>query len=627
MKAIPALVAVAPLAILSAAGPIRVTSPDRRVEFRLSSHDGRLHFSVSMHNKPVVEDSPLVILIDGVDLSSGAKTVATRTYRINQKYPWNGAHSTAVDHCNGAAIALSHSSGTRYTLEVRAYNDGVAFRHVIPGASPDRPRVPDESTSFRLPAGTTVWYHDFEGHYEAVHERKLVADTKAGEWAAPPLTFKLPNGTGYGSITEGALYRYPGMGLQADGRGGFQARLGHSHPPSYPFRLRYKADIERMAKPVAITGGITTPWRIVMATPDLNALVSSDIVQNVAPAPDPKLFPKGPKTEWIRPGRAVWKYLDGGGENTIETVKEFSRLAAQLGFEYQVVEGFWTRWPPEDLKAVIDYSKGLGVDLILWKHSNALRSPESQTAFFELISKAGAAGAKIDFFDHEAKEVVDLYEQMLRGAAAYKLVLNFHGANKPTGESRTYPNELTREGIRGMESRRNPRAQHHATLPFTRMLAGHADYTPVVFGERRNDTSWANQIASAATFTSPLLIYGAHPKSLLDSPAVEIIKSIPSVWDETVVLPPSEIGELSALARRRGDTWFVAVMNGTRPGKVSLPLSFLGGGNYASLQARDQQGKSDAIEVSNTVLTRASTIELDLEGGGGFIARIKPSAR
>jgi alpha-glucosidase len=330
------------------------------------------------------------------------------------------------------------------------------------------------------------------------------------------------------------------------------------------------------------------------------------------------------ETEWIRPGRAVWKYLDGGGENTLETAKEFSQLAAKLGFEYQVVEGFWSRWTAADPKGFIDYSKSLGVEIILWKHSNRLRTPEAQQEFFELISKAGAAGAKIDFFDHEAKEVVDLYEQLLKGAARYKLVLNFHGANKPAGESRTYPNELTREAIRGMESRRNPRAEHHATLPFTRMLAGHADYTPVVFGERRNDTSYVNQIATAVTFTSPLLIYGAHPKTLLESPAVEIIKSIPSVWDETQVLPPSEIGEVSTIARRRGSAWFVAAMNGVAARKVSLKLSFLGPGAWESLEARDAQGRSDAIEMRTTQTKKDEPVELDLAPGGGFVARYKP---
>jgi len=174
----------------------------------------------------------------------------------------------------------------------------------------------------------------------------------------------------------------------------------------------------------------------------------------------------------------------------------------------------------------------------------------------------GVVGVKIDFLDHEAREVIDLYETLLREAARHELMVDFHGANKPTGQARTWPNELTREAVRGMEGRTTDRAVHDATLPFTRYLAGPGDYTPVVLGDRRRETSWPHQIATAAIFTSPLLVYGANPKSLLENPAVELIKALPSTWDETIVLPGSSIGEVAAFARRKGDQWFVAVLNG-----------------------------------------------------------------
>ena len=357
-----------------------------------------------------------------------------------------------------------------------------------------------------------------------------------------------------------------------------------------------------------------------MAALDLNTLVNCDIVHDVAPPPDPKLFAQGIKTDWIKPGRAVWRYLDGG-ENTLEGVKEFSRLAGELGFEYQVVEGFWAKWSQSELKDLIDYSRSQGVGIWLWKHSRDLRDPVSRRKFFQLCRDAGAAGVKLDFYDHEAKEVVELYEASLKEAAEYKLLVNFHGANKPTGESRTFPNELTREAIRGMESRKTLRAQHDATLPFTRMLAGHADYTPVLFGERRNDTTWAHQVASAAVFTSPLLTYGAHPRTLLQHPAVDVIKSIPSVWDETIALPISEIGEIAALARRRADRWFLAILNGPVAKTLDVPLSFLGSGKYNAVLVRDSASAADAVDIQNSVYSRGQSLRIDLQAGGGFIGR------
>jgi alpha-glucosidase len=611
----------------AASGAATVTSPDGQVRFTVAaSPEGRLSYSVTMRGQPVIETSPLGIVVDGVNLGEKAALGRSERYSTNQTYPLYGAWSPAADRSNGARIALKHNpSGAGYTLDVRAYNDGVAFRFVVPGAA-GTSRVPDEATAFRLPAGSTVWVHDFEGHYEDTHEKKNVEQVAAGEWVAPPLTFRLPGNAGYGSITEAALYRYAGLGLQGDGKRGFDARLGHAQPPSYPFRLRYKGEEERMARPAPVAGALTTPWRVIMTAPDLNALVNCSIVTDVSPPPDAKLFPKGLNTDWIKPGRAVWKYLDGGGDNTLETMKEFSRLASELGFEYHVVEGFWSRWSEKDLKELVDYSRQRGVGIILWKHSRDMRDPEKRRAFFELCRRNGVAGSKLDFFDHEAKEVVELYETCLREAAEHRQVVNFHGANKPTGEARTWPNELTREAIRGMESRKTQRAPHDATLPFTRMLAGHADYTPTVFGERRNDTTWAHQIATAAIFTSPLLVYGAHPKSLLENPAVEVIKAIPSVWDETRVLPMSEIGQVAALARRRGRDWFVAIVNGTDARTIDVPLTFLGAGRYSGTLVRDSREKPDAVEMEKGTFSRPDSIKVSLQPGGGFVARMSQSA-
>jgi alpha-glucosidase len=170
-------------------------------------------------------------------------------------------------------------------------------------------------------------------------------------------------------------------------------------------------------------------------------------------------------------------------------------------------------------------------------------------------------------------------------------------------------------------SRLKERARHDATLPFTRFLAGHADYTPVHFGERRADTTWAHQIATAAVFTAPLLTYGAQPKNILGNPGVEMMKSIPAVWDETVVLPVCEIGEVAAFARRCGRMWFLAIVNGPAARAVNIPLSFLGQGEHRALLIRDSKDDSAAVQVENTVLRSGDSLAIDLSAGGGFIGR------
>src|SRR3989454_1586040 len=614
-------VLIAGLRTVNAAGEvIAFTSPKGQVQFILFAAGPQLRYRITRANQIVVDLSVLGMLVDGVDLCRDSTISRIDRYRVFEKYPARGVHSTATDHCNGAKISLRHTaSKTDYVLEVRIYNYGIAFRYVVPGSGS---RVPDEGTAFTIPAGSTAWFHDFEGHYEGIHKKRAIADVKDGEWAAPPLTIKLPNSAGYAAITEGALINYAGMGLRADGQCGFKAVLGHALPVSHPFDLRYgKGEAKRLSKPAAIEGTITTPWRVVMLGPDLNSLVNCDIVDSVSPPPDKTIFPQGLHTDWVKPGRAVWRYLDGG-ENTFDGMRGFSRLAGQLGFEYNVVEGFWQRWPESQMRELADYSRQQNVGLWFWKHSKDLRTPQARANFFSLLSRVGVVGAKIDFFDHEAKEIIDVYQALLRSSAEHKIMVEFHGANKPAGESRTWPNEMTREAIRGMEYRSmQTRSVHNTTLPFTRFLAGPADYTPVHFGERRKETSWAHQIATAVVFTSPMMIYGAHPQHILDNPAAELIKSIPSVWDETIVLPQSTIGELAGFARRSGDVWFIGIMNGLTGRTIHVSLGFLRGGKYRGMLVRDQENEPAAVTIENQSVSHRDSLLIKMRAGGGFVGR------
>src|SRR5207302_558058 len=306
---------------------------------------------------------------------------------------------------------------------------------------------------------------------------------------------------------------------------------------------------------------ITTPWRVVMVGKDLNTLVNSTILPNLCPPPDPKLFPEGIHTAWIRLGRAVWRYLDDGPQG-VEGMKEFSRMASELGFEHNILEGFWSKWTTEQQKEVVDYSHKLGVSIWFWKHSKELRTREAREEFFKMLHDLGVAGAKNDFFDHEAKDVIDLYEALLQKAAEYHVLVVFHGADKPTGRARTWPNELVREAVRGMESSAlKDRAWHETTLPFTRCLAGPADYTAMMFNDRR----------------------------------------------------------------RNGSMWFLAVMNGPQPKTLHVPLSFLGEGEYKAVAVRDNPTDGAALEIENAVRKRTDSLDIQLREGGGLLVRFSRS--
>ena len=603
-----------------------VRSPNGQVTLTFLPNAERLTFTVKLGDTTVIEPSPIVLTLDGYDLSAGVVQNGIERDEVHERYPWSGVRNTAISDSNRLRLSLTNDlTSIPYTLEIRAFDDGVAYRHIIPG---DRAasRVPDEWSTFNLPAGSTVWYAGMEGHYEAPYLRRDLAAVQAGEWAGPPLTFKLPQNGGYASITEANLVNYSGMGLESNGRGGWVIGLGHRQPLNYPFELRYGRDEgKRLGKAAAVTGDITTPWRVVMIGRDLNTLVTSTILPNLCPPPDPTLFPEGIKTAWIKPGRAVWRYVDGGPTG-VEGMKAFSRMAGQLGFEHHVIEGVWRKWTIEERRAVVEHSRQQGVGVWFWQHTNQLRTPEAREEFFKMLSDLGVVGAKLDFLDHEAKEVIDLYEALLRQAAEHRILIVFHGSNKPTGRERTWPNELVRESVRGMESSGMlERARHQTILPFTRYLAGPADYTTMLFTERRRDSSVAHQIASLAVFASPLLTIAANPESILANPAADVIKSVPSIWDETRVLAGSEIGELVLFARRTGDIWFLAAMNGPEARAVTVPLSFLAGGRYQGTVVRDDAPDGSTVRVESSVQTQKDTIALDLRAGGGFLGRFTPA--
>jgi alpha-glucosidase len=610
---------------------LKLKSPDGHIEMLLSVDAGHLSWKASMDGHIVMEKEPLEIHAEG-DAAAGATHFGkARRYRIDDMYPWYGVHSVAEEHGRGLRVPLLGAGGaTAFTLEARAYNNGVAFRMTLPDSEP---RVPQETVGFRPPAGSEAWSFDPSvAQYEGVYEESRAAEIPRGRFMAPPVVIELPRDSAYLAITEGRLVNYPGMVLQSDGDGTFLARPGNEVPPDKALiYFQGEETAKRLAIPAKISGTIVTPWRIVMIARNLNSLVNNDIVSDVSDPPDPKIFPEGIRTPWIQPGRAVWNYLDGGA-TTLEGSEKMSQMAGELGFEYQEVEGYWRHWSEAQIKELVDYSRRQRVGIWLWTNRRSIATEEQRQAFFDLCNRTGVVGVKIDFFDSEAKEVVDLYQTLLQETAAHHLLVNFHGSNKPTGEQRTWPNELTREAVEGMEycctdtGRPDaPQAQHAAMLPFTRLLTGPADYTPMIFDKGLNGTTWANQIASAAIITSQLLTFSANPKTILSNPARQMIESIPSTWDETIVLPSSAIGQVAAFARRKGNTWFVAVDNGMTPRRLKISLAFLNRGNYHAYLVSDVEGNPATVKIQITEMNESGFLDLDLQSGGGFIGSFTPS--
>ncbi|MBE9914715.1 hypothetical protein G8C92_11790 [Paenibacillus donghaensis] len=591
--------------------PVPIESPTGAVTASVYFNaSGQLVYAVKYSGQDVIEESNLGVYYDNVDLGYGVKLgEPERAETHNETYPWNGGHAQAEDRHNLVKIPITHiKSGIQYTLEIKAFDEGIAFRYVMPGEGTHT--ISGEKTNFKLPAGSTVWYQQNTMNYEGRFTKSPAESVPPSTRIGPPLTIQLPEGKGYAAITEGNLVDYSGMSLLAAGNGVFKANFLYDNGAWQQ------------------TGTIESPWRIVMMNADLNGLVNNDIVHNTAPAPSPELA----NADWIQPGKSTWSWLGGGGV-TVENMKQYIDFASQLGIDSNLVDEGWSHWISGNrdcwdlLKEVVDYGTERNVKTWVWKAAPdrygipGIYNREARREFFRKLKEIGVVGVKIDFIDGESVNQVNFYRDTLEDAAEYKLMINFHGANKPTGLSRTYPHEVSREGIYGLENW-NPWAEHNTTLPFTRFLAGHADYTPMHFTGRLGDTTWSHQLATTITFTSPQLVFAEHPETILKNPAVEFIKSIPSVWDETIVLPGSKIGEVSAFARRQGTTWYVAVLNNTTARDMDVNLSFLGEGMYQASIYGDKPGEQAAYDMAEKSVAKQDRFNVKLNAGGGFVAKL-----
>jgi len=599
------------------AEPVTITSPDSAIRVEVLVNDeGRLCYWVQRVKGPdtvILNPSALGITVDGVDLGQGVTLGECRRSTIDERYPWRGVHGEAVNRCNDAEIDVTHAeSKTPYVLDMRVFDDGLAYRYVVPGVG--QRTISGEASTWNLPRDCQVWYQTNVANYEGFYAKSLATRIKVDEQIGFPVAIQYADGT-YGAITEAGLFAYSGLTVRA----------------ARPSRL--KGAFEDDAK-WQETGEIRTPWRVTMTGPDLNALVNSDIVANLCPAPDANLFPEGINCAWIKPGRSLWNWWS---DSSVEFryQKEWVDKAAEMGFEYYLVDAGWEKaWqlPGKDmwacLKELCDHARGKGVGINVWKHWGGLEQAADREDFLRRCAQAGAVGVKIDFMDSESHSRVDFYTYTLATAARNKLMVNYHGANKPTGESRTFPNEMTREGIRGLEYNKwsDLPATHYATLPFTRYLAGHGDFTPCTFNpEKLKGTTAALQLASAVVFTSPLMHWADHWKFYLDSNVLEVIEAMPSTWDQTIVLPGSEIGQVAAFARRRGSSWFVGIINGGKARTLAVDLSFLGDAAYEAVLVRDVEDKPAEMGVERANVTKGQKLDVQIQDGGGFVAWLIPA--
>lgn len=613
---------------MTAYAQVTIKSPSGKVRTTISRNaGGRLVYAVQFQGHDVLIPSPIGVIVDSIDVGTMIELGEAREEPVEIRFPWRGNHPEVNLRGRSAQVPIKRKGGD-WTLEVKCFDNGVAYRCIVPGSG--ERKISGEATAWHLPPESAAWCNPNTSNCEGIHERYAVNAIPAAKFKkgiALPVTLELPGGT-FAAITEAEVMGYSGMTLEPTG--------------AWQLQSSFRDDADGWT----MSGEIVTPWRVLMLAADLNELVNNDIVPALCPPPDPELFPQGIHTDWLKPGRCLWQwwaYNDPGTHWSKQ--KWFVDKAAELSCQYYLVDEGWehTRqeWAGEGkdawarMKELCDYAATKGVGIWVWRgwrfdekrQWEGLESPEKREVFFRHCVEAGVKGVKIDYMDNESHRMLGFYEECLRVAARHKVMVNFHGANKPAGEARTWPHEMTREAIRGLEYNKWDTSPpiHYATLPFTRYLVGHGDFTPTTFqSEFLKGTTFAQQLACAVVYTSPILCWADKPELYLASPAVEVIRSVPSVWDETVVLPGSKIGDLAVFARRSGQDWYVGVLNGGKSREIPLEFSFLGDGQFEADFFGDVAGDATKLDVQRSVkLDKSAKRTIRLNDGGGFVAWIR----
>lgn len=608
------LITALPQAVFGvAASPVTVNSPNGIIKVDIQTDsEGRLTWSVRCQDKIILAPAPLGLTVDGRDLGQSVALGVPSHRSIDEQYPIWGNHSVAVNRCNEAVIPVQSAGDINYDLEVRAYDDGAAVRTRVKLDENTLYAVAGEATSWSLPSDSLVWWSEYDNSYEKPYRSGTYESIPANTPLAPPITFKVGDSL-YIALTEANNDSFPDMGLVRQG-----AFIKAVFPPSSR-GWRHK-------------GTIVTPWRVAIIAEGLNALVNSDLVTNLCPPPSDELA----NADWIKPGRVLWQWWSIGAPR-LDDQKEWVDAAKYLGFEYYLIDDGWRRWslPGKDqwqcLKEVIDYAKTQGVACLVWVDSSEMRTAEARRTYLEKVASLGAAGIKIDFVPPCTPEITRWYEESLRDTAELRLLCNFHGAVKLTGRQRTWPHELTREGVRGHEYhmtryRRVQAADHDQIVLFARYLAGPADYTPTAFDPREMvGYTWAHLLAQAVNMTSPLQHFAGKYQDFIGNPSEDLLRHLPSTWDETIVLPGTEIGKTAAFARRRGQEWYIGVLNGATPVTLPIELSFLGSGEWQAELFGDQSDNPAAFKRESKPVTAGDTLVLPMSHRGGAVVWIRHS--
>jgi alpha-glucosidase len=628
--------------------PVSVTSPDGHIVVQIAQNDaGQLTYAVSRKNAPVIAPSPLRVNLKEGDLSSvDVRNVMPKVVDQKRRLVATKA-AEARDYFAELTLNVSPRSGvlTHFQWIVRAYDDGVAFRYLVPaGAGLTTLSVRGEDTEFGFAS-------DFDctgfnvGRFNSSHEGEFdpVRASRIREHNTYDLPLVCRAGANAFAIAEANLVDYGGLYLRGrgDGKLGVQAR---NSPRLDDSKLIAKADIG--------PAGAGSPWRVIMLGDTLGNLIESNLIGNLNP--DPSF-----DTSWIKAGKTAWDWWSGPylpppakGGTDMPTLQKYIDFAGKSGFEYMMIDEGWclnsghggsapadadvTKTKADiDMPGLVAYAAKRKVGLWLWVQWSLLdRQMDEALAQYQ---KWGIKGIKVDFMDRNDQQMVDYYHRLMRKAAERHILVDMHGAYPPAGLNRTYPNYLTQEGVMGAEYNKWSRrvtATHNVSLAFTRMLLGPLDYTPGGFRNRtpatfevvnsppQVQTTRGHGLGMFVVYESPFQMVSDSPDVYENAPGFDFLRMVPTTWDETRFIA-GDIDQYVVVARRKGADWYVGAMSNEQARSVKVPLAFLGAGKFKAKVWQDGNAPTDVTTTERTV-SAADALELSLAPSGGAAIRISP---
>lgn len=644
---------LASLAVLS--GLLSVASPDGRNVVAVDASTGAPHYQVLRDGEPVITTSRLGLELSQAQPFGDWEVTGSTTRTVDDRYPLVATKSAqARDHFNERTVSLRErkAPGRRLDLVLRAYDDGIAFRYVIPQQpGVERVLIRGEQTQFGF-AGDYRCHAFNIGRMDLSHEGEFdpvqSSTFRNHHHYDAPLTCRTASGRSTLVLAEADLRDYAGMYLRGrgDGQSGVQVQLA--------FQYEYRNEPVRRTMTAE---GVQTPWRVVMLADHAGQLIPSTLLLNLNP---PNAIAD---TSWIKPGKAAWDWWSGPylpppdrGGTDMPTIRRYIDFAAQAKLEYMLIDEGWSlnsgvagsveggadilkTKPGIDMPALVAYAKARNVGLMVWVQWSLLDAKLDEA--LALYEAWGLKGIKVDFMDRNDQEMVAFYHRVLRKAAEHHLVVDFHGAYPPTGLIRTWPNYLTQEGVMGAEYNKwstRVTATHNVTIPYTRMLLGPIDYTPGGFRNRspqdfrivnsppQVQTTRGQALAMYVVYDSPLQMVSDSPDAYAQGLGLSFISEVPTTWDETRFVA-GEIGESIVLARRKGRDWYVGAMTNELPRTLRVPLDFLGpDGTWCARQWLDGATPMDVTESGRCGLAGTDVLMLPLAGSGGAAVRLTPAA-